>query len=222
MNTEKTKILLDIYERFGDKAQAALDFVKANSENETKKVMVSRSNEAVAMPSNGIYIIYENGSYCKFSKDCKKDGAKLVGIVHDGHSLAVTLKDLGRFKLVKDYDECLEECELYIQRECDALNDWDCVARTKHIQEVGTDIPLKEGEYIPSLPMLSAMMYWRDRGLNEALLFLGGEPISDNRHWSSTEYNSTSAWYINGESGYILNNIKYGSYVVRAVCAWEI
>ena len=219
--------LLSLYERFGDKAQSALDFVKANSQSEKKEVPTTELSKAGAVPSNGVYIIYEDGSYTKFVKDaeeeCVKTGVKYIGIIHDGHSFAVSLKELGRFKLVKDYEKCPKTSELYIQRECDALNDWDCVTRTKHIQEVGTDIPLKEGEYIPALPMLVAMIYWRDRGLNDALEFAGGDPISDYYHWSSTEYNSDTAWGVNGETGYVSSiYFKYYSGVVRAVCAWEI
>ena len=198
---EQTIFLLNIFERFGDKAQAALDFVKANSERETKEVVVNHCNQSGAMPNNGIYIIYADGSYCEFSKDCKKDGARCVGIIHDGHSFAVAPKELGEYKLVKDYKKCPRESELYIRSEIEALNDWDCVARTKHIQEVGTDIPLKDGEYIPSLPMLVAMIYWRKRGLNEALQHIGGDPISDGCYWSSTEYSGTYCWYVLGGDG---------------------
>ena len=222
--------LLSLYERFGDKAQSALDFVKANSQSEKKEVPTTELRKAEAMPSNGVYIIYEDGSYTQFAKEdeeeCVKTGVKYIGIIHDGHSFAVTLKELGRFKLVKDYEKCPKTSELYIQRECDALNDWDCVTRTKHIQEVGTDIPLKEGEYIPALPMLVAMMYWRDRGLNDALKFVGGDPIPDAIHWSSTECSSSGAWRVHGETGNVTSTGYYygktGSYVVRAVCAWEI
>lgn len=226
MNNEQTTFLLNIFERFGDKAQAALDFVKANSKKETKEVVVNHANQSGAMPDNGIYVIYKDGSFMKFEKDDEEvptnENAVLVGIIQDGHSFAVVPKELGRFKLVKDYEDCPDESDLYIRSECEALNDWDCITKTKHLQEVGTDIPLKDGEYIPSLPMLVAMMYWRKRGLNEALQHIGGDPISDSYHWSSTEYNSNNAWGINGESGYIYINNESNSIVVRAVCAWNL
>ncbi|MBQ7462446.1 MAG: DUF1566 domain-containing protein [Bacteroidaceae bacterium] len=171
---------------------------------------------------NGIYLVYEDGSFMPFSEECKKEGIAYIGIIHDGHPFCVALKDLGEFELVKNWRKCPGESDLYVRSECEALNDWDFIKRTKHIQEVGTDIPLKDGEYIPSLPVLNAMCYWRKRGLNDALVFAGGEPLKDDFYWSSTEYTQYIAWNMHFGSGYIYFNFKYNSYVARAVAAFNL
>ncbi len=173
--------------------------------------------------NNGIYLIYEDNSYAFYTKDSDTNNVKYIGINHDGHAFAVALKDLGRFQLLKDDVECPEKSDFYVRRECDALNDWECIERTKHIQELGTDIPLKDGEYIPALPMVAAMCYWAERGLNEALEAVGGEPLDmDSGYWSVTEYYSYNAWGVYFNNGIVYGNYKYNSYVVRPVAAFNL
>ncbi|MBQ9532423.1 MAG: DUF1566 domain-containing protein [Prevotella sp.] len=168
--------------------------------------------------NNGVYLIYEDNSYILYTKDADTKNVKYIGIIHDGHAFAVALKDLGEFQLLKDGVKCPEKSNFYVRRECDALNDWECIKRTAHIQELGTDIPLKEGEYIPALPMVTAMCYWAERGLNEALEAVGGEPLDmDSYYWSVTEYDSGSAWNVHFVNGLVYGNYKYGSGVVRPV-----
>ena len=43
---------------------------------------------------------------------------------------------------------------------------------------------------------------------------------TSSNYWSSTENNARSAWYVNFGSGYVSNNNKYGSDVVRPVAAF--
>ena len=151
------------------------------------------------------------------------ENVKYFGIVHDGHSFAGALKDLGEYALVKDVDKCPSEHPLYRRRECDALLDWDCVERTKHIQEIGTDIPLADGEFIPSLPMLVLMCYYADKGLNDLLKFVGGETFDmENYYWSVTENGSYFAWYVYFNNGIVGYNGKFYSNVVRPVAAFNI
>lgn len=178
-----------------------------------------------AIPEDGIYLIYDDNSYRKFDKGCKKEGIKYVGIIHNRHAFSVALKDLGVFQLLKDDVECEEESDFYLSRECDALNDWECVKRTSRIQELGTDIPLKECEYIPALPMVVAMCYWAKRGLNDALEFAGGKPLRmDSYYWSVTEGNSNYAWYVYVDNGYVYNGNgnKYSGNSVRPVAAFPL
>lgn len=175
-----------------------------------------------AIPEDGIYLVYNDGSYCKFEKDCKKDDIKYIGIVHYGHAFCVALQDLGRYQLLKDDVECEDESDFYLPRECDALNDWECEKRTKRIQELGTDIPLADGELIPALPMVVAMCYWRKKGLDEALEFAGGKPFSDSNYWSVTEYSSNLAWYVLFSHGLVGGNNKFYGLVVRPVAAFPL
>lgn len=232
------KELLDIYREFGSKAQEALDFVVKNSpvlkidgdamtlpHDEGRIINVEKPGTIsfVGKPEDGVYVVYGGGSVSKFDENCEKEGIKAVGIVQYGHAFGVGLKDKGKFALVKDYEKCPESHPFYRDRECDAMFDWECVERTKHIQEVGTDIPLEDGEYIPSLPMLVAMCHYADKGLNEALKLAGGEPLDMNEgHWSSTEYGRSNARYVNFGNGYAYGYGKSFGYVIRAVTAFPI
>ena len=179
-----------------------------------------------AIPEDGIYLVYDNNSYCKFDKSCKKEGIKYIGIIHNRHTFCNALEDLGEYQLLKDDVECEEESKFYLPRECDALNDWECEKRTKRIQDLGTDIPLKDGEYIPALPMVVAMCYLAKRGLNDALEFAGGKPLRmDSNYWSVTEGNSNSAWIVNFGNGYVNNyygGSKYYGNSVRPVAAFPL
>lgn len=172
---------------------------------------------------DGVYLIYKDDTFCKFSPDAYKDGLNRVGLVHAGHAFCVDLHEKGRFQLLRDNVRCERESPFYVESECEALNAWGCVEQTKRIQALGTDIPLAEGEYLPALPMLVAMRYWAERGLNDALEFAGGEPLSmGSGHWSATEYYSGIAWYVSFGSGNVYTGYKYGGYVARAVTAFPL
>ena len=176
-----------------------------------------------AIHEDGVYLIYDDNSYRKFDKDCKKEGIKYVGIIHNRHAFSVALKDLGVFQLLKDDVECEKESDFYLRRECEALNYWECVKRTSRIQELGTDIPLKECEYIPALPMVVAMCYWANRGLNDALEFADGNPLRmDSNYWSVAENNSIYAWLVSFGSGGVYGNSKYNGNSVRPVAAFPL
>lgn len=176
-----------------------------------------------AIPEDGIYLIYDDNSYRKFDKGCKKEGIKYVGIIHNRHAFSVALKDLGVFQLLKDDVECEEESDFYLSRECDALNDWECVKRTSRIQELGTDIPLKKCEYIPAIPMVVAMCYWANRGLNDALEIAGGKPLCMNSYyWSVTEYGSGGAWTVYFGVGTVTTYYKSYGNSVRPVAAFPL
>ena len=178
-----------------------------------------------AIPEDGIYLIYDDNSYRKFDKGCKKEGIKYVGIIHNRHAFSVALEDLGEYQLLKDDVECEEESKFYLPRECDALNDWECEKRTKRIQDLGTDIPLKDGEYIPALPMVVAMCYLANRGLNDALEFAGGKLLRmDSNYWSVTGHYSSNAWYVYFGNGFVYT-YTYGKcvgYSVRPVAAFPL
>ena len=196
----------------------AYKFITEDAEEPTAPVSVS------AVP-NGLYIVYDDGTCKPFTgnnPESDKEGAVLIGVAVDGHTYGVTLKDKGSFSLVRNTDDCPEEHPLYRERQCDALSDWDFIERTKHIQEVGTDIPLDEGEYVPSLPVLVNMCHHADKGLNKALEFIGGEPLKmDKDYWSSTEGTRGLARLVLFPHGVTFNGNKYYGHVVRAVTAFN-
>ena len=226
--TENQKLKLELLKEFYtmensvEFCREAYKFIVEDSEKESKDcppVTVCEKRQ------DGIYLVYDTGIAQLFTKGLVRsyaDNVKYIGIVYDGHAFCVALKSLGEYSLVRDSSECPKKHPLYIEKECDALFDWDCVERTKHIQEVGTDIPLEEGEFIPSLPMLVVMCHWKDR-INEALEFVGGDILGEDFYWSSTENSATYAWSIFFSGGTVdYNNYKSYAYVVRAVTAFNV
>ena len=224
--TENQKMRLELYREFKEEAQKAYDFIMGGEKREVSNpapVAVASGNTV----PNGLYLVYEDGGYKPYTGDNDKSdakGVKYIGIVHDGHSFCVALKDLGKYALVQDTDKCPSEHPSYRRRECDALLDWECVERMKHIQEIGTDIPLADGECIPALPMVVLMCHYADKGLNEALKFVGGEPFDmEEYYWSVAEGYSSLAWYVYFSNGNVYYySTKYYGYVVRPVAAFNI
>lgn len=76
------------------------------------------------------------------------------------------------YPLVSDTDKCEINSPLY-KNEIDSIFDWDVELRMKHLVDAGAEIPIKDGEFIPTAAMLVAMYYMREK-LNKALVFAGG------------------------------------------------
>ena len=221
--TENQKLRLETFREFKDDAQKAYDFIMAgeNKNGGTEQVATVQQVKG----QDGIYLVYDDGSYKPYTgSNEKKDakGVKYIGLVEDGHPFCIALKDLGSFQLLRDGVKCPSNSPFYLPREVDALHDWECVKRTKHIQELGTDIPLADGEYIPALPMLVAICR-NVKEINKALEFAGGTPFDmDEYYWSVTEGSSYTACRVYFLSGLVVGNNKFYSNVVRPVAAFNI
>ena len=115
-------------------------------------------------------------------------------------------------------------CRSFCDSNGDGIGDLPGVySKLDYIQSLGADIPLKDGECIPALPMVVAMCYWADKGLNDALESVGGKPFDMSEYyWSVTEYTSGIAWYVYFNDGYVSINYKYYSLVVRPVAAFNL
>ena len=172
---------------------------------------------------NVIYLVFADGSYAPFAPGITIDkGVKYIGVIHEGHPFCVALRDAGVYPLVRGDVNFEKESCFYRSSECDALNDWECVERTKRIQQLGADIPLQDGEMIPALPMVVAMRYWKERGLDDALMAAGGEPLRARGYWSVTEYSSYYAWAVDFNSGGVGGGSKCYGHVVRPVAAFNL
>lgn len=183
----------------------------------------SDEKESLTNVENGIYLVFKNGQYSLFHKGMSKSLAGDVtgiGVVYDGHTFQVALKDLGEWPLFHNYEDCPEESSFY-KTECEGLHDWDFVSTTNHIKEIGTDIPLPEGWYIPTLAVLEVMCFLK-KEINEAIKFAGGEPMPDDYHWSSTEGYRSHARNVYFYNGYAYYVNKYTSIVVRPVTAFNL
>lgn len=64
------------------------------------------------------------------------------------------------------------------------------------------------------------LMYLNKTAINAALTACGGTPLTNDAHWSSTEYSAT-AWYVSFASGYQYYYYKYSSYYLRCVAAFQ-
>ena len=73
-----------------------------------------------------------------------------------------------------------------------------------------------------SLPAVGQLwlLYKYFKEINAALTYFFGttQLITNEWYWSSTEYNSSRAWYVNMDGGHVYSiSTKYGTYRVRAV-----
>jgi hypothetical protein len=170
---------------------------------------------------DGVYIVYEDGYIAYFDGNNSKEGVSYVGLKFDGHSIKVALKDAGYCRLVEGDSEKDKSWD-YKDREWKAVEDWNGLANTEHLRKNGLnpEIKLKAGEYIPA----SGQQLFMDKHLkklNEALLYVGGEPIkTDEWYWSSSEFSSNYAWMFYFSNGQVGNGSKCISYYVRAVTAF--
>jgi hypothetical protein len=158
--------------------------------------------KTITMPVNGVYP--------------EADG---VRIWHDGHTFKVPLhSNKGDWPLLnKEGWRRSEQDTNDLKNEAEAICDWDFATATKRIQELGTDIPLAEGEYLPTAPVMIAMYIYRHE-LNAALEKLGGEPINfDNIFWFAARYDVTGAWFFYGYYGSLYGSGVGSSYRCQAV-----
>ena len=196
------KTAIDIAEDWNTAKEYAA-FIIGKSEPEVLKPIVVDRVVTVKSPiENGVYIVYLDGKAVRYVSDMEIEKPNLVkgiGVAHDGHAFVVSLKDAGYCPLLNSDDEEGEDYQpIYYEREVDALQDWDCKGNTEKILARGTEIKLKDGEYIPTLAQL-ALIGYHIKAINEALKSVGGEPLvtdpdDDPYYWSSTEYSATAAW----------------------------
>lgn len=77
--------------------------------------------------------------------------------------------------------------------------------------------------YLPCLHELGLMAAFREE-FNEIIDQLGFDEsckLDEEYRWSSSEYSQFNAWFVGFSNGYFGNSYKYGSSVVRAVCAFS-
>ena len=224
------KTAIDIAEDWNTAKEYAA-FIIGISEPEVLKPIVADRVVTVKSPiENGVYIVYLDGKAVRYVSGMEIEKPKLVkgiGVAHDGHVFVVSLKDAGYCPLLNSDDEEGEDYQpIYYEREVDALQDWDCKGNTEKILARGTEIKLKDGEYIPTLAQL-ALIGYHIKAINEALKSVGGEslvtdPGKGPYYWSSNELGASLAWYLylgGGDLNFWHGKSKYKSHV-RPVSAF--
>ena len=208
--TEEQKDRLSIYREFGDNAQKAYNFVFGTTQC---------SNDSHSI-KDGVYIIYKDGSYELFNGENKKDDVSKIGLVMGEKKIAIGLKDKGVYSLTNDNDD--EECGKYYDNSIDAISDWDGEKNTEHIKSIGTDIPLDDGEFIPSVCQIGFINLFL-KSVNEALKYVGGEKL-EGYYWTSTEYSPEHAWHLYLSDGTLdfWDDRASNRHHVRAVSAFPL
>ena len=198
------------------KAKEAYEFVIGNDVEgvpATANAESNHDNNISAPQRDGVYLCYSDGHEEWFDGKNKKDD--VIGVaVHLGERHTC----IAKFD-VKDDDEGDEEFPLlennnsdteedkkaFITSYFDAYNDLDGKKHTESLMRRGCKIPLAENQYIPSQgEWLLVLMFFKK--VQEALGYACGEMLKDDWYWSSTEYSSYGAWYVNVSTGYIHNN----------------
>lgn len=162
--------------------------------------------------SDGIYLVQTDGSKVPFTggnSDQERKSCRYVGLKLGFKAICVALQDAteGEVSLTTRADHA--DYADYKNNYLDATADWDGAKNTGHLKLIGLNpkIHLKDGEYIPSVGELKFIQLFRKQ-INEALKAVGGEPITGDWHWTSTEHSSSAAWglalgdgYLNGWGG---------------------
>lgn len=188
------------------KAKECYDFINEEPAKEAKR-------------RDGIYLIYHNGKVEPYSQGCSNENVRYIGVVHEGHSFALSLNDITDVALLPDGKKAGKRKRF--DRECDAIYDFDSAKNTEALSEDNPALRdvLNEGEAIPALGVLNIIAHLRDE-INEALAYIGGQELKDTWYWSSTESSQHSAWIVNFSYGGTGNGNEYGAYAVRAVAAF--
>lgn len=192
--SQEQKLKLALYNEFGEKAQPLFDWLNHNANNQSNNQPIVGTTETLY--SDGVYYLYEDGSaeLFDFTKQNKPQKmVKRIGVRMGEHSIAVNLEDLPEQPLTNNKDD--GNYNGYIGEYDDAVADWNGKSNTEHIKQVGTDIELKDDEWIPSVAELY-LIYLNKRSINAAIELSGGSRIKDGWHWSSTEYSAAYAWYL--------------------------
>lgn len=215
--SREQRLKLALYSDFEEKAKDVYDFLALNNHQQT---ITSKQESAY---SDGVYYLYKDGSseYFDYTKrNAPTKEVLRIGVVMGSHSLAVNLEDYPEQSLTCNEDET--EYDGYITEYDDAVADWNGKQNTEHIKLIGTDIPLKDDEWIPSVAELY-LIYLNKRSINAALELCGGSHIKGGWYWSSSEHSATHAWTLGLSNGYLRHwsHKVSASHYVRAVSAFH-
>lgn len=176
------------------------------------------SEEDKKESTDGLYIIYKDGHAEPFTGDNSKDCVRYIGLKHRYMSFAISLTEHDIIQLLDDDSREESGSGTYYERECDALFDIDGRGNTERLVARNPKLKnlLEDGEYIPPLRQLNLMAHYKD-SINDALEYIGAEPLGSAWYWSSTEDSQNYAWCVIFSNGITGSNGKYGSGRVRAV-----
>ena len=185
-----------------DKAKRCWNFV-----NDSKEAQASNRL------GGGIYLIGSDGAAVLFEGKltAAPQNTEYIGIVQGDRSVAVALTDIagGNDVTLTNSDDKTGDSQYYIEDYEGAVQDYDGETNTQHLRKIGLNpqIKLKAGEYIPSLGELYIICL-NQYAINEALKFVGGQPLAKDWYWSSTEFSAAHAWFLDLDYGGALSGTK--------------
>lgn len=169
---------------------------------------------------DGVYICYADGSKELWNGSNSKENVSHIGIKLGNFKFGLQLYDKGTYQLLRDDVRCPSPTDHYTRGKRNAFEDFEAEAATARIVALGTDIPLAAGELIPTLGQWGLMMIFAS-AIQEALAYVGGEPLTDEDwYWSATEGSRAGAWCVHFIGGTAAFDGKCFSFRVRAVVAF--
>lgn len=194
-------------------AQRAYDFVI----NEQQKPQPENTSKEV---SDGVYIVYDRSPYLisePFNGENSKENVYAVAFKFGSVSLMLHPRDLVDMKMTCDDSEPTVSITEYDI----AVTDYDGKINTEGLVKRGLNFrfQIPDDHFIPSLGQLYIMFALKCR-LNEALEYVGHDPLADTWYWSSTEVSATYAWGLNFGNGGFSYGIKTNELRVRPVSAF--
>lgn len=219
--TTSERIRLMFFREFGEKAQDAMDFV-ANKKGAFASLKTK--DTITVLPDNaedGVYFCLKDGTAVKYDGQEHMDNVDHIGLVLGHIKFGVTLRDKGSYSLYSNYRNCPDHADYYTNRNGKSCHEeYDFIAATERLKRIGTDIPLKDGEYMPLVRQFDVMGMFKTN-LQKALVAAGGCELEDETwYWTISEYSQYNAWHVGFSDGTTYTYSKYGSNRVRAVVAF--
>lgn len=195
--------------------------------------IMGEQSKAVAKPvvnepkPDGIYFILSpsNAIHESLATDEDKRNSIAVGVKMGNRFANVLLHDAAGGEEIALCQEDKVPCgseQFFHDTFWKAMSDWNGEANTNDMRSaLNPDINLGENEYIPSVAQLHLILL-NINEINKALVEAGGDPMKEDWYWSSTEFSSGSAWYVNFGNGYTYYGNKNGFIVVRPAVACEL
>ncbi len=215
--TQQAKTRLLFFREFGSRAEEAINFVLGHQDNTFNTTMDTNGYLA-----DGVYFCLKDGSVIPFDNQSAVANVDHIGIVVGDNRFGVTLKDKGDFTLYRDRHQCPGEADYYANgiANVSCHEESDFIAATERIKRIGTNIPLKSGEYMPLVRNFDCMGMFKSQ-LQKALVAAGGEPLSnDEWYLTASEHSRNSAWAVSFLSGNITFYDKNCDLQVRTVVAF--
>lgn len=205
--TEKQQMKLYLLtQNNGDlaKAREAYEFVMGEEAESQQTPLVSNPQK------DGVYLVYAGGREEFFTGTNSKEDVIGIGVRVGERHTVLALRDVAEDDkceyplLSTNGNDTDEDRANYKDKYYKAYSDIEGNKHTGRLLARGSNIPLKENEYIPAIGEW-LIVFLNLALVQDALEYVGGDVLKDDCYWSSTEYSSYNAWYVLASTGYIFS-----------------